>query len=220
MRKYLDILVKINLKTIYFNFKYLPFKQAIKFPFYISKKVYFREMNGSVELKAPIYPGKVKIGYGKVGIFDDVKSRTIWEVSGKITFNGKADIGHGSKISIWKTGFLEIGENLMITAETSIVCSKYIKIGNNCLLSWDILFMDSDLHNIYNSNNEKINHSKPIIINDKVWIGCRCTILKGANIPKGAIIGANSLVNQTLNENNAIYSGTPAKKIKSNILWN
>ena len=60
-------------------------------------------------------------------------------ILGKIIFNGKASIGHGCKLSIENNGILEIGKNLTISAETSIICHKGIKIGNDCLFSWDVL---------------------------------------------------------------------------------
>jgi hypothetical protein len=41
-------LVKENYKTIYFNFKYFPFNEAIRFPVIISRNVFFEALKGSV----------------------------------------------------------------------------------------------------------------------------------------------------------------------------
>jgi len=161
----------------------------------------------------------IKIGFGDVGIFDKKNSRSILELSGKIIFNGNANIGHGSKISVGKDGILNIGNNFNITAETSIVCFKNITFGENCLISWDNLFMDTDLHKIMNENDEIINEPEKIIIGKNVWIGCRCVILKGSEIQDGNIIGANSTVANKLENKNCIYIGNQIKCIKQNIKW-
>lgn len=219
MKRFLKILQKINLKTIFFNFKYLPIKQAIKLPILISRKVYLREISGKILIKGPIRPGLIQLGYGNIGIFDNKKSRSIWEVSGTVIFKGRANIGHGSKISVGKNGELILGENFIITAESSLVASKKIEFGNNCLLSWDILIMDTDSHIIKDNTGSIINYPKQITIGDNVWIGCRCLILKGAQIPDNCVIGADSIVNRLLENRNSLYAGSPVKLMKESITW-
>lgn len=54
---------------------------------------------------------------------------------------------------------------------------------------------------------------KPIIIEDNVWIGERCAILKGVRIGKGAIVGCNSVVTHDVPEY-SIVAGNPAKVVK------
>lgn len=70
------------------------------------------------------------------------------------------------------------GDHVTITGKSEIVCNKRIDIGNNCLISWDVLFLDDDAHKIYDKDGILINESKAITIEDNVWIGCRNTILK------------------------------------------
>lgn len=219
MKKIFKFLLRVNFKTLYFNLKYLPFRQAVKLPILISNKVYFKTTSGRLIIDCPIKTGLIQIGYGNIGIFDNKKSRSIWEVSGKIIFKGKCNIGHGSKISVGSTGILTLGENFVITAETSIVAFSEIQFGSNCLLSWDILFIDTDFHKLKDNSGNIINNPKPIIVGDKVWIGCRCLVLKGTVIPNNCVIGADSIVNNTLEKDNCLYVGSPCKIVKENILW-
>ena len=209
----------INLKTIYFNFKYLPFRQALKFPVLISNNVFLLATNGRLHFSCPIRYGLVQIGYGNVGIFDKKKSRAIWEVYGDVTFSGNTILGHGSKIVVGLKGKISFGKNFKITAESSIVAYHNIQFGNNCLISWDILFMDTDFHTVKNEAGEIINNPEPLLIGDHVWVGCRSIILKGAIIPNNTIIATNSLVNKELIQENCIYGGSPVKCIKEKITW-
>jgi acetyltransferase-like isoleucine patch superfamily enzyme len=208
-------------KTLYFNLKYLSFKQAIHLPILIARKVSLRKFAGSVILDCNPKIGIVKIGFGDVGIFDYKGSRSIWEVNGKVIFRGKANIGHGSKISVGKDGCLYVGDNFVITAESTIICAKEVVIGNGCLFSWDILVMDTDFHKIYDENGQIINEPRGIEIGDNTWIGCRSVILKGVKLPKNTIIGANSVVskNCSFKEDGTLIAGIPAHVLKKNICW-
>jgi acetyltransferase-like isoleucine patch superfamily enzyme len=218
MKRILRLLSALNRKTIYVNFKFLPLKVAVKLPILVSPRVWLKTCSGKIEIIGDIYLGMIKIGFGEVGIFDKKHSRSILEFSGKIIFNGTANIGHGSKISVGQDGILNIGSHFVITAESSIVCYKHIKFGEDCLVSWDSLFMDTDFHKIINDG-QMINEPKEIIIGNHVWIGCRCLILKGTNIKDGSIIGANTVVANELKKENSIYAGNPVRCLRENILW-
>lgn len=208
-------------KTIFFNFKYFDFETAKKLPVLISNRVILKKTDGKIHINCKsIKTGMIKIGYGSVGIFDPKRSRTIWQVSGNVTFNGSCNIGHGSKISVNNNGTLVLGNKFSISAESSIVCNKKISFGNDCLLSWDILIMDTDFHKILDNANEIINKDEEISIGNKVWIGCRCTILKGTHIKDNAVIGANScLAGKLVNGCNQIIGGNPPKILRQEIHW-
>ena len=56
--------------------------------------------------------------------------------------------------------------------------------------------------------------TKPIIIEDDVWIGFNSIILKGVTIGKGAIIAAGSVVTKDIPPFSMV-AGNPAKIIKT-----
>lgn len=216
MNKILYMIISLP-KTIYFNLKYFRLSQAIKLPVFVSYNTKFKTLKGNINIPPNAKYGSIKIGFGDVGVFDKYKRRTYLQITGNIKFNGKANIGHGSSISV--SGNLEVGDNFIITAESKIICKKQIKFGKNCLISWDCLFMDTDFHKINTSDVEYINKDKAIIIGNNVWIGCRNLILKGSKISDNSVISANSKINSKFEECNIIISGNPASIIKRNITW-
>ena len=106
----------------------------------------------------------VRIGEYSVGTLDFKYNRTIWQCNGKVMFKGKALLGSGTRLSINHDCFLSFGNNFCITGGSSIICSMNISFGDDCLLSWDILIMDTDFHNIIDVAGSIVNKPKPIKI--------------------------------------------------------
>ena len=213
-----EIIISIPL-SLYVCLRLLPFKQAIKIPILVRYNCKLISLKGSVVLSSKaIKPKMLSIGFGKVGVFDKRYSRTILEINGKMIVHGKAIFGHGSKICILKDGILEIGNHFSNTAECTIICEKRINIGDDALVSWNTLVMDTDFHeSIDLVTNTTPPKTKEIIIGRHVWIGTRSMILKGSFIPDGCIIGASSVVNKKYNEDNCLIAGNPAIIKKKNI---
>ncbi len=213
---FFDILCSLP-KTVRFNLHYFPLKTALKLPVFVSRRTYLRELGGKVILPADIYPAMVKIGFGDVGHYDRKRSRSIWQVSGAVEFVGKASIGHGSKISV--RGKLTLGEEFNMTAESTIVCANEITFGKDCLLSWDILVMDTDEHPLFDNEGKRINEDKPIVVGNHVWIGCKCALLKGATVPNNTVIAAGTMLRTRLTGENQVVGGTPPTVLKNEVRW-
>ena len=231
-------------KTLRFNFHYFPFKMALKLPVVVSRRTYLRELHGKVELPEKVERAMVKIGFGDVGHYDRKRSRGIWQVSGTVSFGGKASIGHGSKLSI--RGHLSFGADFNMTAESTIVCAKEIRFGDDCLLAWDVLVMDTDEHPLFNrhetairetrdsnhvprpevpcpesndTENERINPDKPIVVGNHVWIGCKCVLLKGAEVPDNTVVAAGTLLTSSFSGEHQVIGGNPPSVLKQDVRW-
>lgn len=210
----LDELRKVGIiNTLRFNWKYFKWGGVIKPKVLCSRNVVLKNLGGKVSIENPILGG-VKIGFGSVGIIDEKKEKTIWENNGEVNFQAHARLDIGTRIVCSSTGVLSFGDCVQIIGRSSIICYKSIAIGNNGLISWDNLLMDTDFHKIYKSgnSNERINSDQEISVGDHVWIGCRCTILKGTLIPDNSIIAAGSVITKKLDSSNAVYVDNVAKK--------
>lgn len=137
-------------KTILFNFRYLPFKDAIKFPFIVSHRVALQKLNGKVEINAPIRTNMIRLGFHENPAFDR-RERAVWHNTGTVSFDGTAYIGNGNAIA--NTGNLVIGNNFQMSGNSKVVCKHSISFGDDVLIGWGCLFMDGDAHKVYNSEN-------------------------------------------------------------------
>lgn len=88
------------------------------------------------------------------------------------------------------------------------------------MISWENVFIDTDSHKIYSDRGKYFNIDKPIKIGNDVWIGCRCTIMKGTIIGNNTVIASNSVVAGDYEQhNNSIIGGNPINLIRDNIYW-
>lgn len=131
---------------------------------------------------------------------------------------GKADFIADASIRIFDGAILEIGEGFFSNANVSMDVNKHIKIGKNALLGWDVQMIDSDGHDIY-IDNKKSNYDRDIVVGDDVWIGSRCSLLKGCVIQNGCVLGYGSITSGKHTEEKAIIAGNPAKVIKKDVRW-
>ena len=114
----------------------------------------------------------------------------------------------GSIISIVNVNFIFLDSN------------RKIIIGDDCLFSSCVKIWTTDGHPFYDlTTGERLNKDKDVIIGNKVWIGTGVFGHKGAVIPDGCIVGADSQVFGEFSEPNAILAGTPARIVKRNIRW-
>ena len=220
--KKLSTLFGVNLlKTLYFNFHYLNFKQAIKLPILIYWRTRFHAVEGGIRLMAPAKTGMLRIGVHLLGTQDPRLSTTVWDVSGTLEVGGLTYIGRGTKLSIGDGATLSLGEGFCVTGNSEIICKKQICFGNNCLVSWSVLLMDTDFHLILDSNNVVTNVPSPIIIGNHAWIGCRSTILKGVSLPEETVVAAGSLISRSFSEKGCVIGGQgrDAAVLKRDISW-
>lgn len=88
-----------------------------------------------------------------------------------------------------------------------------VTIGNNVLIGAGCTIFDNDAHHSDpNKREQNIIPSRPINIEDNVFIGTQCVILKGVTIGKNSVIGAHSVVFNDIPEN-SIAIGNPCKVI-------
>lgn len=107
---------------------------------------------------------------------------------------------------------ITIGNNSRIHG-TCIHAYQSIHIGENCLIAANCQIMDGNGHDLSFSNPEgRINTtggSRPVVVEDNVWIGMNCVVLPGVTIGRGAVISACSVVSRDVPPN-VVASGNPA----------
>jgi acetyltransferase-like isoleucine patch superfamily enzyme len=100
----------------------------------------------------------------------------------------------GVRLELYPSATLFIGKGTYLNRNVHLVVAESVWIGRGVKIGWDVVIMDTDLH----GHSGKPARSKPVVIDDDVWIGCRALILKGVHIGKGAVIGAGAIVTKNV----------------------
>ncbi len=113
---------------------------------------------------------------------------------------------------------IRIGENVGIS-QTALVAHADIEIMNNVKIGGGSYIYTTDFHSLdpvvrASENDQKERLQRPVRIDNGVFIGAHCIILKGVTIGENSIIGAGSVVTKSIPANQ-IWGGNPAKFIRN-----
>jgi len=112
-----------------------------------------------------------------------------------------------------KGGSITIGDYCLISPGVRISAAQSIRIGNNVMFAANVYVSDSDWHGIYNRI-RPFRCTKPVVIENNVWLGERVIVNKGITIGENSVVGAGSVVTKNIPAN-TIAAGNPARIIKT-----
>lgn len=201
-------------KTIYFNFHYLPWRQAYKLPIHL-RNVKFGRLSGSLIIDAEkIVYGMVKIGAKGRNFWCPNNTSTIDIWGGKLVFVGGSIFHQGTHIKVGKKGLMEIGKGCTFASNCNIVCYYHLVVGADTHLGWDVTIMDTNWHpllDIYSKTYTKM--MSPVKVGNHCWIGAKSSLLPGTKLPDNTIVSYGSIVNIRLKEEHQLLGGVPAKVV-------
>jgi len=153
----------------------------------------------------------------KVGSLSQVMGRTMINNKGSMILGDRVRL-RGVQVPVeLATGSgasLTIGDNCSINNGTSICALESIKIGNFVGIGPYCLIADTDFHVVGDYTMTQKAETRPVVIEDKVWIASRCIILKGVTIGEGAVVTAGAVVSQDVAPY-TVVGGVPARVIRT-----
>lgn len=218
--KFLILLKKLNIiYTIFLNFKFLPFKQAVYLPLFVYGGIKLYALSGKIVLRSET----IKLGMIHIGKDLDHNPVSVLPIKlviyDELIFTGPALISGGSTITVWR-GKIIFGKNVLIGSGCQIKAVEHVSIGDNSIITSLCTVMDTNVHYVKNTDSDNIyKNSSPIHIGKNCWVNSNTVISKGAYLSDNCIVGRNSIYNLSskICVKNSFYAGIPAKLIKSNI---
>ncbi len=107
---------------------------------------------------------------------------------------------------------LTIGAQTYFNDAVWVGCTGRISIGRRVLIGPGVRLIDNAYHGTYQRRVMPV--SRPIVIEDDVWIASDSIILPGVTVGRGSIIGAHSVVLRDVPPF-TIVAGNPAKQVQS-----
>ena len=203
---------------LYFNFKMLPFRHAIKLPFDFYYSVRFQNLSGHIILNCKeVYRGMFKFGGRGSEMFS--RTTTIIDLKGTLELNGPLEIGHGCLLRVENAAIVSFGANVRLGALTKMFAENRIIFGDEIDFSWESQIFDTNFHYIKNVKNNTLDaRVGSVKIGSRNWFGNRVTVMKDTVTPDDLIVASNSLCNKDYSSlpNYSVIGGIPAKLIASN----
>lgn len=206
-------------KTLLFNLWYFPLATALRTPVVVRHTVRFRRLGGTLHLPDNCRRGSIKLGFGDAGHFDRERERTVWNVAGTVSLGQKVRIQHGARISVGSEGKLTLGDSVEVTAGAAVICNKSVSVGQATRIAWGALVMDTDYHQIIDTDGRRTNDDAPVRIGARVWIGTRVIVLKGSEIADGCVVGAGAVINRRYEEKATLIGGVPGRVLRHGVAW-
>ncbi|MFI3242837.1 MAG: hypothetical protein R3Y56_01125 [Akkermansia sp.] len=205
--------------SIFFNFYYLPFRQAVHLPILLYKPK-FISLGGQIVIKSDcIKFGMIQLGRCFVPVYPN--TGIIWEnKKGRVSFLGECKIGGNSSLSVNKGANIIFHDDFVATSSVQIISFKAITFGCKCRLGWNSLVMDTGFHPLYDIEKKKF---KPafgaITIGDYNWFGNQCVVMHSVTTPERCIFGLRSVITRGGKyESYAVHGGSPAKLLTRGVM--
>lgn len=164
--------------------------------------------------------GLLVLGYKDRFPNSNLETRLLIADGGKLSILGDMIIGYGSDIEILEQAEFVVHGSKLSNSDTNIgftvICGEYIELMSDVSIGRNVLIRDCNGNHYLDMPAYRT--SRPVVIGEHVWLCESCTIMPGVRIGRGSIVGAMSVVTQSI-PNNCLVNGSPAKIMEKNILW-
>lgn len=209
------------LKTLWFNIRFLPWKQAKHFPVFIHGTLTVYRGGGTICLNIPLErlrPGLIRLGYD-YDRFSCNQGGTLLQLVGAIRWKGPFRSSVNAVIGACQPGAtVEFGQYVSVGANTSIRSYRSIIIEDHVAITHDSSIYDTDFHPFRNILTGQISqYMVPVKIGQGSFIGSGTQISKGTVLPPYSLVASRSLLNRDYSQEGLeapFIAGMPGK-IKS-----
>ena len=206
------------IRSYVFCFKYLPYEQAKRMPFFLTEPIDILELRrGDIIISGEIRPRMIWIGGG---VEFGQKRGLILEVNkgGKLIFEGSAFFANGCYVRVGQGAKIVLGNMFGTNSNCFIYATRLISFGKAVLLGWDNEIIDSDGHDVC-VNSVAVEKTQPIHIGNHVWITSHVRISKGVFIADECIVAKGAIVTKKHTVPHTLIGGIPAKDIRTGVDW-
>ncbi|MEO1625906.1 MAG: acyltransferase [Bacteroidota bacterium] len=118
-------------------------------------------------------------------------------------------------VMLFAKGRLKLGKRFCINRYSRIVAHESIEIGDHVTIGQMVSILDHDHRYLMQQDALRLDgyRTAPIRIGSNVWIGDKCTILKGVTIGDNVVVGAHTLVHKDV-PSGVVVAGQPFKVLK------
>ena len=131
----------------------------------------------------------------------------IW--SNQVGLNRRCTVATLSRVAL-----IELGEGCGFSS-TAISAARSVRIGKRVMCGANVAITDTDWHSLDPEERQAgiVGPTRPVLIEDDVWLGMNVTVLKGVTIGARTVVASGSVVSRSLPAD-VIAAGQPARVIR------
>ncbi len=151
------------------------------------------------KLTGSYFPVKVIIGAGqKLYIFCSSKSNVLIK----------------ENIFVNRWGVSNLPSSISYSNGSTLRALRDFEIESDSIIAWDVFVADPNWHDIQSSE-----RFYPVTIGDNVWIAHVASVMKGAEIPSGCIVGAKPLLSRGNFPEKSLFASVPTAVCLTEVVW-
>jgi acetyltransferase-like isoleucine patch superfamily enzyme len=156
----------------------------------------------------------------RIGKNSWISTDAIIEEPEKITIGDNVQIKSGVVLRP-ESGYIVIGNNVVINHYTVIHAKGGVEIGDYCIIEphCGIYAQDQTFDSFCNPIMQQPNVGLPVTLMGDNWIGANSQILGGVTLGKGAVVGVGAVVTESV-PMTKVVAGNPARIVKDRIPQN
>jgi acetyltransferase-like isoleucine patch superfamily enzyme len=130
----------------------------------------------------------------------------------RLQLGAGCEVDDATTIAVYGDGRIALGPGSFVGHHCTLAARAAIEIGPGTYLGELVSVRDHD-HTVGALPSSGEMAVDPVVIGPNVWIGAKATVLRGARIGEGAVIGANAVVRGELPAR-SVCAGVPARVIR------
>ena len=146
----------------------------------------------------------------------NLETRFLMESNSRLIMDGNVSIGYGSDLEIFSDSEIHFLGGTATNIGATIICDNKIEIGYGVQIGRGCTIRDNNGRHYIARRGYK--NSYPVIIGQHSWLCEGCTIIGGARLGDGVIVGARAVVMSHV-PSFTMVSGNPAYVVDSEIYW-
>lgn len=141
-----------------------------------------------------------------------IPKTTIFRINGngRITIGKNVELREGCILNVSNGGLIKINDNVFINDYSTLNARERVVIDEGVQIGQGVKIYDHD-HDYDKEDFKYFFKISPVFIGKNTWIGSNVILLRGSNIGKRCIIGANTVIKGNVSDYTLIYENRVQK---------
>jgi acetyltransferase-like isoleucine patch superfamily enzyme len=136
---------------------------------------------------------------------------------GRIVLGRWVHIGDGNRLRAHE-GTLRIGDKTVLGRENTLNCYLDLDIGSQCIVADWVYMCDFDHRtaDVHLPIKDQGIVKSPVRIGDDVWVGVKASVLRGAQVGRGSVLAAHTVVRGEVPPH-SVVAGVPGRVVRDRV---